>query len=174
MNVFVLDLDIATCARYHADRHVVKMILESAQMLCTVLNEHGVVAPYRSTHTRHPCTLWAGASLSNWLWLRELALSLNEEYKYRFARSVDHSSATVVMNLPRPPIEDKGLTAFAQAMPVVYRVPGNAVQAYRSFYIAEKARFATWTGRDIPEWFAQGLQRRMSTHHETATDQHLA
>ena len=84
MNIFVLDTDIEICSQYHADQHVVKMILESAQMLCTVLNKNGIRAPYRSTHSNHPCTLWAGASLENWRWLRDLALALNQEYRYRF------------------------------------------------------------------------------------------
>jgi hypothetical protein len=66
INIFVLDLDIPTCAAYHADQHVIKMVLESAQMLCTVLSGYGVATPYKPTHARHPCTLWAGASLANW------------------------------------------------------------------------------------------------------------
>jgi hypothetical protein len=157
MNIFVLDTDIRKCAEYHADQHVVKMILESAQMLCTVLNENGLHAPYKSTHIHHPCTLWAGASLANWQWLRSLALSLNNEYRYRFDRHMDHSSATIARHLPLPPIEDVGLTEFAQAMPDAYKVPGDAVRAYRQFYVAEKASFAKWTKRSIPEWFVARL-----------------
>jgi hypothetical protein len=153
MNIFVLDQNIEKCAQYHADQHVVKMILESAQMLCTVLNQNGIRAPYKSTHGQHPCTLWAGESLRNWEWLRTLALCLNEEYRYRYDRQTDHSSAAVVMGLPLPPLADRGLTEFAQAMPERYRVPGNAVQAYRNYYIGEKAFFATWTKRDPPRWF---------------------
>ena len=155
MNIFVLDRDISTCARYHADQHVIKMILESAQMLCTVLQQHGLDAPYRPTHAKHPCTIWAGNSLSNWLWLRELTLALNEEYKYRYAKEADHRSAIVVRDLPLPPIEDIGLTEFAQAMPDNYKVPGDPVQAYRAFYIGEKANFAKWTRRKPPAWFIQ-------------------
>lgn len=160
MNIFVLDLDIRKCAEYHADQHVVKMILESTQMLCTVLNEHGVETPYRSTHVHHPCTLWAGESLSNWQWLRELALSLNDEYRYRFERSEDHGSAVVAGGLAWPPIRDTGLTSFAQAVPDAYKVPGDPVRAYRRFYIAEKARFATWTRRSIPTWFREGTEAK--------------
>jgi hypothetical protein len=159
MNIFVLDRDIPTCARYHADQHVVKMILESAQMLCTVLNENGAAAPYKSTHRRHPCTLWAGESLANWRWLRELALQLNVEYRYRYEREKDHSSAVVAQGLPLPPIPDAGLTPFAQAMPDIYKVPGDAVQAYRQFYVGEKASFATWTRRPAPDWFARAISR---------------
>ncbi|MGD8386852.1 MAG: hypothetical protein PVG49_06905 [Desulfobacteraceae bacterium] len=157
MNIFVLDLDIDRCARYHADRHVVKMTLESAQILCTVLYENGISSPYRPTHRKHPCTLWAGRSLSNWSWLRRLALALNREYRYRYRRDQDHASARVVRQLLPPPIADIGLTEFAQAMPEAYRIPGDPVRAYRSFYIGEKAGFATWTRRRTPEWFVRSV-----------------
>jgi len=155
MNIFVLDLDIDRCARYHADRHVVKMILESAQILCTVLDKNGIPSPYRPTHRNHPCTLWAGRSLSNWSWLKRLALALNREYRYRYRREQDHASARVVRQLLLPPIADNGLTEFAQAMPEAYRIPGDPVGAYRSFYIGEKEGFATWTRRRVPKWFVQ-------------------
>lgn len=161
MNIFVLDSDIQTCSQYHADQHVVKMILESTQMLCTVLNKNGIRAPYRSTHPNHPCTLWTGESLENWRWLRELALTLNQEYRYRFDREDDHKSALVARELREPPIPNIGLTEFAQAMPDEYKVPGDAVQAYRRFYLAEKSRFATWTRRPVPGWFQRGIHARV-------------
>jgi hypothetical protein len=155
MNIFVLDSDVRKCARYHADRHVIKMILESTQMLCTALHRHGVEAPYKPTHRKHPCTLWAGESLANWKWLRRLALALNEEYKYRFGGKGDHSSAVVALKLQPPPINNIGLTEFAQAMPEEYKVKGDAVAAYRKFYIGEKSRFAKWTRRKVPKWYRQ-------------------
>jgi hypothetical protein len=159
VNIFLLDQDIRKCARYHADQHVVKMILESAQILCTVVNQAGGKSPYRSTHPRHPCTLWAGRSLSNWLWLRRLALALNGEYRYRFGALKDHRSAVVARNLRPPTIADLSLTEFAQAMPERYKVEGNAVAAYRRFYIGEKSRFAKWTRRRPPKWFVKKMER---------------
>lgn len=158
LNIFVLDTGVEKCAEYHADRHVVKMILESAQMLCTVLGAHGVPAPYRPTHRRHPCTLWAGESLDNWSWLRSLALCLNDEYRLRFEREVDHKSAIVARELPRPPIRSRGLTEFAQALPERYAVPGDAVRAYRRYYIGQKVRLARWTKRPVPDWFLEGMR----------------
>lgn len=158
MNIFVLDPDIATCARYHADQHVVKMILEGTQMLCTVLNAHGIETPYRSTHRKHPCVVWAGRSLSNWNWLRDLTLGLNDEFLYRFRGSSDHRSAAVARGLPPPPLNDRGLTEFAQAMPLRFRVPGDAVQAYRNFYVGEKSAFARWTRRRAPKWYRDALR----------------
>ena len=124
-------------------------------MLCTVLSEHDAPAPYKPTHRHHPCTLWVGASLSNWKWLQRLALALNHEYRYRFDAKRDHRSAVVARKLSPPPIPDRGLTEFAQAMPDAYRVAGDPVSAYRSFYIGEKAGFASWTKRPVPEWFEQ-------------------
>jgi hypothetical protein len=159
MNIFVLDTDTRKCAQYHADQHVVKMTLESTQILCTVLTLLGLEAPYKPTHAHHPCVRWAGQSLSNWRWLLGLVFALNAEYRYRFERLQDHRSAQVARSLPTPPIEDIGLTEFAQAMPAIYRVPGDPVQAYRRFYMAEKSRFATWTKRPPPAWFRARVPR---------------
>ncbi len=158
MNIFILDRNIEKCARYHADQHVVKMILEGAQILCTVLNETGATTPYRSTHVNHPCVLWAGESRSNWAWLRKLTLFLNEEYQYRYGTSRDHRSAALARNLPLPSIPDRGLTEFFQAMPGRYRIAGNPVQAYRNYYVGEKSRFARWTRRRAPRWYREALE----------------
>lgn len=70
MNIFYLDEDIECCAKAHVDRHVIKMILETAQILSTVCVQHHVSAPYQATHPKHPCTLWAGEFLDNWFWLK--------------------------------------------------------------------------------------------------------
>jgi hypothetical protein len=153
MNIFVLDTDIECCARYHCDAHVSKMILESVQILCTMLNKKGFSAPYRSTHTNHPCVLWAGQSYDNFRWLARLARALNAEYRYRYAKLRDHASIAVLDRLDDFRFESTGMTTFAQAMPDKYKVPGNAVAAYRSFYLGEKHAFARWTRRPQPNWW---------------------
>ena len=117
MNIFVLDRDIHQCAQFHCDQHVSKMILESVQILCTALNKRGFVAPYRSTHSKHPCVLWAGESYDNFRWLRELAIELNIEYRYRYQREQDHASIAVLSYLDVMRFESIGLTEFPQAMP---------------------------------------------------------
>jgi Pyrimidine dimer DNA glycosylase len=152
MNIFVLDLDIRKCARYHCDQHVSKMILESAQMLCTALNKQGFQTPYRSTHVNHPCVLWVEESYDNFQWLTKLAKALNAEYRYRFRKVVDHKSIPVINEVSSVRYQSCGLTPFAQAMPDQYKVPGNAVLAYRRFYAAEKLSFARWTRRRVPSW----------------------
>ena len=152
MNIFILDQDIQKCAQYHCDQHVVKMILESVQMLCTALNKKGFETPYKSTHSKHPCVLWVEASYQNFIWLSDLTLALNDEYHFRYEKKQDHKSIAVLSQISKYRFEDIGLTEFAQAMPDQYKVPGDAVKAYRQFYQGDKMGFAKWKKRPIPDW----------------------
>ncbi|SDW35590.1 pyrimidine dimer DNA glycosylase/endonuclease V [Marinobacter mobilis] len=152
MNIFVLDDDIQTCAEYHCDQHAIKMILESVQLLCTALNKKGFSTPYRSTHVKHPCVLWVEESYDNFEWLQQLTVALNTEYRYRFDKTQDHKSISVLPAIEPFRYARNGLTPFPQAMPDPYKVSGDAVQAYRNFYIGEKLKFAKWTKREVPAW----------------------
>ena len=71
MNIFILDEDPKKCAEYHNDKHVVKMILESAQLLCGVhhMVESGLDVPYGLSHKNHPCSIWARECIENYVWL---------------------------------------------------------------------------------------------------------
>lgn len=152
MNIFVLDNNIEKCAEFHCDKHVVKMILESVQMLCTTLNKQGISTPYKSTHINHPCVLWLEQSFDNFTWLKDLTLALNNEYRYRFEKDVDHKSILALQQIMDYEGESFGLTEFAQAMPAEYKVIGDPIKAYRQFYLGEKMSFAKWTKRPIPYW----------------------
>ncbi|WP_107850888.1 pyrimidine dimer DNA glycosylase/endonuclease V [Oceanimonas marisflavi] len=152
MNIFILDNDIERCAEYHCDQHVVKMILESVQILCTALNKKGFDTPYKPTHIKHPSVLWVEESYDNFQWLAQLAHALNAEYRYRYRKEQDHRSMPVLAQIQQFEYPSIGLTEFAQAMPEQYKVPGDAVQAYRNFYLGEKLKFARWTRRSIPHW----------------------
>jgi hypothetical protein len=158
MNIFVLDKNIKLCAEYHCDQHVVKMILESVQILCTALNKKGFETPYKSTHLKHPCVLWVEYSYSNFVWLSALAKALNDEYRYRFNKTHDHKSMDVLQEIETMQFKDLGLTEFAQAMPVEFKVSGDAISAYRNFYRGDKLRFAKWTKRPMPEWISDPSQ----------------
>lgn len=155
MNIFVVDSDPFTAARSLCDKHVVKMVLETAQILCTALRAHGVLdTPYKATHAKHPCTLWAGQSRDNFLWLVEHGLALGQEYTWRYGKV--HKSAAVVEHCLwlASQIPEGPLTAFAQAMPEQYRRP-CAVSAYRAYYKGEKARIATWKRpAEPPAWYS--------------------
>lgn len=160
VNIFLLDKNHDRNARMHCDQHVVKMILESAQILSTVLHSRGVNAPYRATHCNHPCVLWTGASYENFQWLIQLARALHEEYQFRFGSHRFHASMHVVDFADEFSFESHGLTPFAQCVPEAYRFKGNPVRAYRAYYRNEKLSFARWTKREIPKCFKSSASER--------------
>jgi hypothetical protein len=112
VNIFILDDDIKLCAQYHCDQHVVKMILESVQLLCTALNKKGFETPYKSTHVKHPCVLWVEESYDNFLWLTELVRELNTEYKFRYDNAYSGDSGHRLRFNRTPTIPSFSLTLF--------------------------------------------------------------
>ena len=156
MNIFVLDYNPQKAAEYHCDKHVVKMILESAQILCSVHHKNGDKdVPYKLTHKNHPCTIWAGESKQNYLWLTELAEHLNDEFMFRFNHEVNHKSYDVIANLPPIDLPDIGLTKFAEAMPDYCKVTDCTVMNYREYYRKEKAPILKYTNAQIPYWLGE-------------------
>ena len=151
MNIFLLDEDPKKCAEQHTDKHVVKMILESVQMMSSAVRIAGIDSGYRLTHKNHPCSIWVRKSLSNYNWLKQLVEELNAEYKYRYGKDINHKSYDVMKTLPEPNIPDIGLTEFALAMPEKYK-NDNAVVAYRNYYKGEKKHLFSWKMRKTPEW----------------------
>ena len=152
MNIFVLENCPIRSAKSACDKHVIKMILESAQMLCSVFEPGS--APYRRGYYNHPCTKWSRETRQNYEWLLKHGKALSSEYTYRYGKR--HKSEDVIdwcasrykkLNLPTT-----GLTNFAQAMPEKYR-DKCSVKAYRQYYNGEKAYFAKWSKRPIPRWF---------------------
>ena len=140
------------------------MILETAQILCTVSHKFGVKAPYKPAFHKHPCILWAGESLENWLWLKELGLELNNEYQHRYSCKKAHKSAIVIANLITPPIPSLGVTPFAQAMPDKYKVKGYPIKAYRNYYIDDKKNILKYTNRERPYWLINSKEKNKKDH----------
>lgn len=163
MNIFVLDTDIDKAVRYHCDKHIVKMLTESVQILSTaaILNNCDCV-PYKKTHIHHPCVVWAAASRENYKWLLDFARTQYDEYKYRYQKI---HMAGVKMdifirdNLVLPYLPSGTLTPPPEAMPEIYRTKitetrtwDQTVEAYRRYYLGEKLKFSKWTGRPVPDW----------------------
>ena len=152
MNIFVIDKDPVIAAQNLCDKHVVKMIIESAQMLCAPF-EKGE-APYKRSHYNHPCTKWVRESQANYEWLLTHAYALCDEYSSRYNKI--HKSLKTIdwcnNHYYRLNLSDIGLTSFVQAMPDEYK-SDNAMQAYRDYYNGEKAYFAKWKSQIIPPWF---------------------
>tara|TARA_Y100000310_G_scaffold508_1_gene753 strand:+ start:1582 stop:2085 length:504 start_codon:yes stop_codon:yes gene_type:complete len=159
MNIFYLDRNPRIAAQMMCDKHVVKMILESAQLLSTV---HRVIDGdyradrggfYKMAHKNHPSTKWVRASKENynWLWLHFDALL--KEYTHRYGKH--HATERLRNILFMPPLNidrEAPFTDPPQCMPD-YCKDDDAVSAYQNYYIMEKADFATWKRRDKPEWF---------------------
>jgi hypothetical protein len=154
VNIFFLDWDVEKNAQYHCDKHVVKMILETAQLLCGVhhmtdqVNEQ---VPYKLSHKNHPCAIWARESLTNYLYLGELGLELSREYTHRYGKK--HKSQEIIewclMN--KPHIQDIGFTTPPKAMPEEYKTE-DVIESYRKYYLGAKKTFLSWKERQIPEW----------------------
>ncbi len=154
MNIFILSKSPKESAEFHCDKHVPKMILESAQMLCTASNEFGIKAPYKSAYKNHPCTVWARQSWENFDWLFTLANHLNYEYKKRFNHECNHKSFDAIMEIPFMELLYKmprGFTEFPQCMPDEYK-HADPVVAYRNYYKGEKEYFAKWK-LSTPIWW---------------------
>ena len=149
MNIFVLNKNPRKSARMLCDQHVVKMILESAQMLCTANNQNGSKAPYRSTHINHPCNIWVRKSLGNYNWLLAHAQELCKEYTRRYNKI--HKTQKIIewCSKNKPKLKNKRRTPFVQAMPEKYK-NADAVKAYKNYYIGEKLKFARWKLNNKP------------------------
>ena len=149
MNIFVLDEDPIQAATMCCDKHIVKMILESAQMLCTA---YGEGAPYKQAFKNHPCTKWVQQSQQNFDWLCQHAQAMCAEYERRYKRT-HKSQAVISFCSTLSTLPDIGLTPFAQAMPEQYK-DVNAVVAYRNYYIGEKSKIAVWKHSTQPSWWS--------------------
>lgn len=153
MNIFILDASPVIAARMLCDRHVPKMLLESAQLLCSPFPVG--TAPYKRTHYNHPCSIWTRESYANYSWLLDHAYSISDEFLKRFGK--EHKSHAVVRwclgHFNELPFQKQDLTPFALAMPDQYR-SDDAVAAYRSYYLGDKVRFAKWEkGTEKPAWW---------------------
>lgn len=176
MNIFYLSNDVKQCAAWHNNKHVVKMILESAQLLSTahrildsthqgvigsrlyylLQDEHDVdsLKCYRQTHVNHPSAVWVRKSKHNYKWLYSLFVELIKEYEYRYGKQ--HACIAYLDFLSKCPdnIGTESFTAPPQCMPDEYKVIGDTVKAYHNYYIGAKQSMAQWKNRDIPSWYA--------------------
>ncbi len=175
MNIFFLSKDPEEAARWHCDRHVCKMVVESAQMLSTAhrmldgqkitvasprkktVYEHPSAELYKAVHHNHPCTQWTMASLSNYQWHYHLFSSLCDEYTYRYGK-IHKTDSVLRLTLRKPPVNipDRGFIVPALAMKKHPEciVPGDPVTSYQNYYRTKREAFnMAWTKRPIPEWF---------------------
>lgn len=153
MNIFVLSHCPVEPARLLCDKHVVKMTLETAQILCTVLREHGLEAPYKATHKNHPCTVWAGEAFMNFEWLVRHGYALVDEYQHRYGKKHKCFDAIWYCDTHRPQFSRFERTKFALAMPDEYKTT-SAVKSYQNYYAGAKGHLLKYTKRETPNFLA--------------------
>ena len=158
MNIFYLDPDPVEAARMQCDKHVVKMVLETAQLLSTahrVLDGDDVAESkglYKATHKNHPSAVWVRSSCAAYAWTRQHFEALLLEYKLRYGRV--HACDRLCRELNHEPqnIPQLYFDPPPQCMPDQYK-SGCAVTSYRAYYGGEKRSFAKWSRGNCPSWF---------------------
>jgi hypothetical protein len=179
MNIFVLNEDPIVAAQEQCDKHIPKMVVESAQMLSTAhrmldgemerrasksgsmiqyfkLNDGRENSLYKACHFNHPSSVWVRESNTNYTWLYKHFVALCDEYTHRYGK-IHMSDTKLRKELSEVPqnIPDRDLTAFKLAMGSnpECMLP-DPIESYRRYYMTKQARFKmVWTKRDIPTWF---------------------
>ena len=144
MNIFYLDSDPVKAAQIQYNKHVVKMILESAQMLCTAHHHYELFTdvPYKKAHYNHPSTIWCRQNKNQYRWLYNHMIALGQEYTARYNK--EHMSITKCrlplfqypVGIPEGKFEQP-----PQCMPDEYK-DECSVKAYWKYYIGEKGNIA--------------------------------
>ena len=180
MNIFFLDRDPRRCAEMHNDKHVVKMILEYAQLLSTahrildgvqsvgvsasgrkatryVLQDSRDAVLYKATHVNHPSAKWARDSVANYSWLYNLFAELCKEYTRRYGRAhLTEQKLSGVLASPPDNMDSFKFRDPPPAMPEIYK-EDSAVESYRNYYFGDKQKMAKWKTRETPRWFTERL-----------------
>lgn len=185
MNIFWLDKDPIESAKMHHDKHVVKMILEYAQLLSTAhrildgtlnnvishsgrrkkvytLNDDRDAVLYNATHVNHPSAIWARQTCCNYNQLYELFCATCDEYTYRYGKVhlTDSKLRTILKQHPKNIGRSKIQVDPTPAMPDECKIPGDVVGSYRKYYIDKKVDMAKWTNREPPQWFINGVKEK--------------
>jgi hypothetical protein len=175
MNIFFLSRKIRRCARWHCDKHVVKMILEYTQMLYTTLHMLGGtenilsnaplcastgVRGYKVHAKNHPSTKWVRESRAHYDWLLTLALALVEEHMYRFAPKTIHACHAHLewLRANPPKFSEATWRDPPTAMPEEFRISPDSVLCYIAYYNGSKRDrgLLKYTKRHVPHVLSKG------------------
>jgi len=174
MNIFMLDSNPVQAARWMVDKHVVKMILESAQLLSTAhrlldgkesqasingrkrklwsLFDERETQMYKATHVNHPCAIWCRESVENYSWLVEHFFALLDEYTYRYNKKHKCSDMGFILQSPPLNLKEWNITPAPSCMAKEYIVSDNVIENYRNYYKVGKKHIHSWKNRETPEW----------------------
>ena len=176
MNIFYIDRCPVAAAQGMVDKHVVKMILESAQLLSTahrfldgrevagksktgrnakrwVLDDSRDAVLYQATHINHPSAVWCRKSVQNYNWLVEHFFALGEEYTYRYGKTHKcFGELSIMLQSPPKNLTNYEMTTMPSAMAPEYVVSEDPLENYRNYYRVGKSRMHSWKNRQPPEW----------------------
>ena len=160
MNIFAIEsdaegeIDWVKSAQSQDNYRVVKMILESCQILSTVLNEQGIDAPYKSFNPKHPSCLWAAESSANFVHLVEHTSAMLEEYTERFGKThkCDAILDTICSLYDKDNFECHFETPLRMAMPEYFQ-GDDVVDSYRRYYANKKNM--RYPLNKVPDWFVE-------------------
>ena len=177
MNIFYVDSDPEVAARNMVDRHVVKMILETAQLLSTAhrvidgeefvgqtqsgrkakrwrLSGNADAIMYAATHINHPSAVWVRENSANYAWLYDHLLALGREYTYRYGRT--HLTIDKLKDILRDaPVnieQSKVMTKMPSCMDKQYIISLDPIINYRNYYNYGKTDLLRWSNRPPPKW----------------------
>lgn len=155
MNIFYLDCNPKVAAELQCDRHVVKMILETAQLLSTAHHELDGSSPaYKPTHKNHPSAVWVRSSVPAYRWAWEHLEALGNEYQQRYSK-VHKTISNHLESLREPPVALQGHLGWSeppQCMPEEYKRV-DPVLAYRLYY---NAKADDWESRGMTmKWYGK-------------------
>ena len=158
MNIFHLYKDAEICASYHCDKHVVKMILETGQMLSTAYQRHCGIDEqlYKPAYPKHPMSIWVGDSLGNYMWSMDLLGHLLNQYRLRYHNRV-HKTGRILNNLIclneniKDKFDVKNFTDPPLCMPDDCK-RDCYIFSYRKYYKEYKSYFAKYTAVDTPDF----------------------
>jgi hypothetical protein len=167
MNIFFLHEEPWEAARMMCDKHVVKMVLETAQLLSTAhrvadgdpLPDERELVFYKKTHVNHPCAKWCRESVDNYWWLADHFHGLLVEYKFRYGR--EHKCSSMLYQLQSPPLNVKkfvGEVDFSVIVPCVADdcvIDEDVVGSYRKYYNTHKRHLLKYKNREVPDWIIQ-------------------
>lgn len=176
MNIFYIDHDPVQAAQWMVDKHVVKMILESAQLLSTahrvldghefqgksktgrkvrrwVLDDSRDAVVYTATHINHPSAIWCRESVENYNWLVDHFFALMQEYTYRYNKTHKcFGDLSYMLQSPPNNLKEWDWTPMPSAMADEYKISDDPLTNYRNYYKIGKSNMHKWTNRKPPEW----------------------
>ena len=162
MNIFYLHKDPVIAAKVQYNKHVVKMILESAQMLCTAHHHYDedTDVPYKKAHYNHPSTIWTRESDEQYMWLFDHMVALGKEYTKRYGK-VHLSINKCFLPLYRLPvgIPSNGFTQPPQCMPDEFK-DECSIKAYWNYYIGEKHTVANKNENIYEKAYMETIRRK--------------